>query len=51
MTGADYTDDLALCISTPVQAESLLHSLEEAAGADANSIRFLQRTVTQRKQF
>ena len=28
----DYTNDLALLTNTPVQAESLLHSLEQAAG-------------------
>ena len=28
----DYADDLALLRSTPAQAESLLHSLEQAAG-------------------
>ena len=31
MTNADYTDDLALLTNTPAQAESLLHSLEQAA--------------------
>ena len=29
---ADYADDIALLINTPTQAESLLHSLERAAG-------------------
>ena len=29
---ADYTDDIALLANTPTQAESLLHSLEQAAG-------------------
>ena len=31
VTDADYADDLALLADTPAQAESLLHSLEEAA--------------------
>ena len=29
---ADYGDDIALLSNTPAQAESLLHSLERAAG-------------------
>ena len=29
---ADYTDDIALLANTPTQAESLLHSLEQAEG-------------------
>ena len=29
---ADYTDDIALFANTPTQAESLLHSLKQAAG-------------------
>ena len=32
MRNADYTNDLTLLANTPVQAESLLHSLEHAAG-------------------
>ena len=32
ITGADYADDLVLLANTPIQAESLLHSLEQAAG-------------------
>ena len=28
----DYTDDIAFLANTPAQAESLLHSLERAAG-------------------
>ena len=32
MMGADYTDDKALLVSTPIQTESLLRSLEQAAG-------------------
>ena len=31
ITGADYTDDIALLVNTPNQAETLLHSLERAA--------------------
>ena len=31
ITDADYTDDIALLVNTPAQAESLLHSLEQAA--------------------
>ena len=31
ITDADYTDDLALLANTPNQAETLLHSLEQAA--------------------
>ena len=31
-TDADYVNDIALLANTPVQAESLLHSLERAAG-------------------
>ena len=33
ITDADYADDIALLANTPVQAESLLHSLEKAAGS------------------
>ena len=29
---ADYADDIALIANTPAQAESLLHSLDRAAG-------------------
>ena len=32
MTDADYRDDLELLANTQAQAESLLHSLEQAAG-------------------
>ena len=32
MTGADYADDLVIFANTPAQAESLLHSLGQAAG-------------------
>ena len=32
MTDADYTDDLALLANIPVQDDSLLYSLEQAAG-------------------
>ena len=32
MTDADYLDDLVLLANAPAQAESLLHSLEHAAG-------------------
>ena len=31
ITDADYTDDKALLVNTPAQAETLLHSLERAA--------------------
>ena len=31
MTDADYADDLVLLANTPTQAESLLHSFEQAA--------------------
>ena len=31
VTDADYADDLALLADTPAHAESMLHSLEEAA--------------------
>ena len=33
VTDADYADDIALLANTPTQAETLLHSLERAAGA------------------
>ena len=33
MTDADYVDDLALLTNTPAQAESLMHSLKQAAGS------------------
>ena len=33
ITDADYTDDRALLANTPAQVESLLHSLEQAAGS------------------
>ena len=32
MVDADYADDLVLLVNTSVQAESLLHSLEQAGG-------------------
>ena len=32
ITDVDYADDIALLANTPAQAESLLHSLERAAG-------------------
>ena len=32
ITDADYTNDLVLLTNTPAQAESLLHSLEQAVG-------------------
>ena len=32
ITDADYADDIALLANTPTQAESLLYSLEKAAG-------------------
>ena len=32
ITDADYADDIALLANTPAQAETLLHSLERAAG-------------------
>ena len=39
---ADYIDDLALLANTPMQAESLLHSLEqEAQGIGLNEIEFM----------
>ena len=31
ITDVDYTDDIALLANTPAQAETLLHSLEQAA--------------------
>ena len=31
ITDVDYVDDLALLANTPVQAKSLLHSLEQIA--------------------
>ena len=31
ITDADYADDIALLANTPTQAETLLHSLEQAA--------------------
>ena len=31
ITDSDYTDDTALLVNTPAQAETLLHSLEQAA--------------------
>ena len=32
MIDANYTDDLVLLTNTPAQAESLLHTMEQAAG-------------------
>ena len=32
ITDADYVDDIAILANTPDQAETLLHSLEQAAG-------------------
>ena len=40
ITDADYADDIALLANTPVQAETLLHSLELVAagiGLDVNA--------------
>ena len=31
ITDADYADDIALLANTPIQAKTLLHSLEQAA--------------------
>ena len=31
ITHADYADDIAILANTPIQAETLLHSLERAA--------------------
>ena len=31
ITDVDYTDDIALLVNSPAQAETLLHSLEQAA--------------------
>ena len=31
VTDADYAEDIALLVNTPAQAETLLHSLEQAA--------------------
>ena len=46
ITDADYADDLALLTNKPAQAESLLHSLEQAAksnnlGMNANKTKFM----------
>ena len=46
ITDMNYTDDIALLASTPVQAESLLHSLEWGAGGiglhiNADKIEFM----------
>ena len=46
MTDVDYADDLLLFRNTPAQAESLLHSLEQAAGnigvcVDTNKTEFM----------
>ena len=32
MMDADYTDHIAVLVNTPIQLESLLHSMEQAAG-------------------
>ena len=49
MTVENYTDDLALLTNTPALAESLLHSLEQAAGSisiymNANKTEFMFST-------
>ena len=46
VTDADYTDTIVLRAKTPTQAESLLHSLEQAAGGiglyvDADKIEYM----------
>ena len=46
ITYADYADDLVLLANTPAQAESQLHSLDQAAGgiglyAYANKIEYM----------
>ena len=46
MTDADYANDLVLLANTPAQAESLLHSLEQAGGGiglhmNANKAEFI----------
>ena len=44
MTDADYGNDLAHVANTPTQAESHLHSLEQAAG-DINFSRECKKIV------
>ena len=46
MTDADYAGDLALFTNIPIQAESWLHSLEQATGSislyvNANKTEFM----------
>ena len=41
ITDVDYTNDIALSANTPTQAESLLHSLNKAAG-EQNRVHVLQ---------
>ena len=48
ITDADYADDITLLVNTPTQAETLLHSLEQATGgislhvnAEKNGVRVL----------
>ena len=48
---ADYADNLMLLVNTPVQAESLLHSLEQAMGSigfyvNAQSTYILNKTLS-----
>ena len=33
MADADYADNLEILLNTPAQAESLLHTLQQTAGA------------------
>ena len=38
MENADYADDLALLTNTPTKAESLLYSLQQAAGGTGHYV-------------
>ena len=41
ITDAEYTNDIALMANTPAQAETLLHSLEQAAAVNADKTEYM----------
>ena len=51
ITDANYADEIALLTNTPAQAETLLHSLEQAAGGivlnvNADQTEYICKEVT-----
>ena len=50
ITDADHADDIALFVNTPIQAESLLHSLEQAAGGIGFHVNAKRKTTKKQKR-